>query len=304
MNLIYDERPDYIVVFGADHIYRTDPRQMVAQHLEFGAGITVAGIRVPVAHADQFGVIEAAADGRTIKEFHEKKTIRVRGLPGAPDTVIASMGNYIFDTAVLIDVLTADADDPQSSHDIGRDIIPRLVAQGEAQFWDFSASSVPGVSEREHGYWRDVGTIDSYYQAHLDLLAPDPIFSLYNEGWPILKLHEPLPPAKFVHETPGRTGMALDSMVCAGVVVSGGVVRGSVLSPGVRVHSRAQVEGSVLLHGVDVGRDAVVRNAILDKNVRIEPGAQIGVDPEFDAERFHVSPSGIVVVAKGTTVDA
>jgi glucose-1-phosphate adenylyltransferase len=304
LNLIYDERPDYIVVFGADHIYRTDPRQMIAQHLEAGAGLTVAAIRIPAAQADQFGVIEPAADGRTIQAFHEKELVRAQGIHDRPDTVLASMGNYVFDAKVLIDIVTADSQDENSSHDIGRDIIPRLVAEGVAQLWDFAESRVPGVTAREHGYWRDIGTLDAYHAAHMDLISVEPTFNLYNEHWPILKLHEPLPAAKFVHQEPGRTGMALDSMVCAGVVVSGGVVRSSVLSPGVRVHSRASVEGSVLLHGVDVGRDAIVRNAIVDKNVQIAPGARVGVDPDADRERFHISADGIVVIAKGATVDA
>jgi len=291
-------------VFGADHIYRTDPRQMVAQHLEWGAGLTVAGIRIATAQADQFGVIETGEDGRTIKAFHEKKKIPPAGFGDGSGTVLASMGNYVFDARVLVDVVTADAEDETSTHDIGRDIIPRLVSEGVAQVWDFAASQVPGVSEREHGYWRDIGTLDAYYAAHMDLISAEPVFNLYNEQWPIRKLHDPLPAAKFVHQEPGRTGMALDSMVCAGVVVSGGVVRSSVLSPGVRVHSRAQVEGSVLLDGVDVGRGAVVRNAIIDKNVRIAPGARIGVDNEADRARFHISPSGIVVIPKGAIVDA
>lgn len=303
LNLIYDERPDYILVFGADHIYRTDPRQMVTQHLESGAGLTVAGIRVPIEQAHQFGVIDVGEDGRSIRRFLEKPTDAV-GLPDASDRVLASMGNYVFDAKVLIDVVTADAQDEDSTHDIGRDIIPRLVSEGKAQVWDFTHSHVPGVSEREHGYWRDIGTLDAYYEAHMDLISAEPVFNLYNESWPILKLHEPLPAAKFVHQEPGRTGMALDSMVCAGVVVSGGVVRRSVLSPGVRVHSRAEVEGSVLLDGVDVGRDAIVRNAIIDKAVQIAPRAQIGVDPAADRKRFHVSRGGVVVVGKGATVDA
>jgi glucose-1-phosphate adenylyltransferase len=304
LNLIYDERPDYIVVFGADHVFRTDPRQMIAQHLEWGAGITLGGIQVPAAQAEQFGVLELDGDGHTVSAFHEKKKIRALGLPATTETVLASMGNYVFDARVLVDVVTADAHDESSSHDIGGDIIPRLVAEGLAHAWDFASSRVPGESEREHGYWRDVGTIDAYYDAHMDLVSAEPQFNLYNAEWPIRKLHDPLPAAKFVHQEPGRTGMALDSMVCAGVVVSGGVVRRSVLSPGVRINSRAEVEGSVLLHDTDVGRGAVVRNAITDKNVRIAPGARIGVDPDEDRARFHVSQGGIVVIAKGAAVDA
>lgn len=303
LNLIYDERPDYIVVFGADHIYRTDPRQMIEQHRESGAGVTIAGIRIPIEQSHEFGVIEPTENGRTIKAFHEKPAEPV-GLPSAPDRVLASMGNYVFDAQLLIDVVTGDAQDESSTHDMGRDIVPKLVAQSAAQVWDFAESRVPGVSEREEGYWRDVGTLDAYYEAHMDLVSAEPVFNLYNEQWPILKLHEPLPAAKFVHQEKGRTGMALDSMVCAGVVVSGGVVRGSVLSPGVRVHSGASVDSCVLLHGVDVGRGAIVRNAIVDKFVRIAPAARIGVDERADRKRFHVSTGGIVVIAKGATVDA
>jgi len=303
LNLIFDERPDYIVVFGADHIYRTDPRQMIAQHLESDAGLTVAGIRIPIEQAERFGVIEPEQGGPTISAFHEKPA-EIGGLPDAPGSVLASMGNYVFDANVLIDAVTSDAQDEDSTHDLGRDVIPRLVAEGAAEVWDFAASQVPGVVGPELSYWRDIGTLDSYYDAHMDLISPEPAFNLYNERWPIFKSHEPLPAAKFVHESPGRTGMALDSMVCAGVVVSGGIVRRSVLSPGVRIHSGAEVERCVLLHDVDVGRGAVVRNAIVDKNVRIAPGAQIGVDPAADAERFHLSDGGVVVIPKGASVDA
>ena len=304
LNLIRDESPDYVLVFGADHIYRTDPRQMVAQHVESGACLTVAAIRFPIERAGEFGVIEVAEDGRTIKAFHEKPLEPI-GLPDAPDQVLASMGNYVFDTQVLRDVVTADAQDESSSHDIGRDIIPRLVREGVVKAWDFSEGHVPGLTEREIGYWRDIGTLDAYYDAHMDLISTQPVFNLYNERWPILKRHERLlPPAKFVHQEQGRIGMALDSMVCSGVVVSGGVVRRSILSPGVRVHSRAEVDGSVLLHGVDVGHDSIIRNAIVDKGARIAPGVRIGVDPESDRERFHVSAGGIVVIGKGAHVEA
>ena len=304
LNLIYDERPDVICVFGADHVYRMDPRQMIAQHLASGAGVTVAGIRTPIELAHQLGVIETAADGVTIKAFREKPTDPV-GLADAPSQVLASMGNYVFDTRVLIDAVIADAAHTESTHDMGRDLIPLLVEAGTAEVWDFAKSDVPGSTAREHDYWRDVGTLDSYYEAHMDLISVDPVFNLYNAAWPILTLPEPLPPAKFVWEEEGRVGRALDSMVCAGVVVSGSTVRRSILSPGVRVHSWAEVEGSVLMHGVDVGRHAVVRNAIVDKNVQIAPGASVGVDPEHDRARgFTISEGGVVVIGKGERVDA
>jgi len=303
LNLIADERPRYICVFGADHIYRIDPRQMIEQHVALGAGVTVAGIRVPIGSAGAFGVIEPEADGRQIRAFHEKPSHPV-GLPAAPSMVLASMGNYVFSADVLRDAVTRDAADKSSAHDLGGNVIPALVERGEAYVWDFAKSDVPGTSERDRSYWRDVGTLDAYYEAHMDLISVDPVFNLYNEDWPILTWPEPLPPAKFVWEEPGRVGAAMNSMVCAGVVISGGTVRRSILSPGVHVHSYAEVEGSVLMHGVDVGRGAVVRNAIVDKNVTIAPGARVGVDPEADRARFPLSPGGIVVIGKGQTVEA
>ncbi|HYY81790.1 MAG TPA: glucose-1-phosphate adenylyltransferase [Actinomycetes bacterium] len=303
LNLVHDERPEYVIVFGADHIYRMDPRQMVDQHVASGAGVTVAGIRVPIGEADQFGIIETAGDGRRIRAFREKPKDPT-GLPDAPDQVFASMGNYVFTTATLVEAVTLDAADQQSKHDLGGNIIPMLVERGTAEVYDFADNQVPGAEDRDRGYWRDVGTLDAYYDAHMDLISVHPVFNLYNHRWPILTWHEPLPPAKFVLDEPGRTGHALDSMVCAGVVVSGGLVRRSILSPGVRVHSHAEVEGSVIMHGVDVGRHAVVRNAIVDKNVQIPEGARIGVDLDRDRERFAVSQGGIVVISKGQKVEA
>jgi glucose-1-phosphate adenylyltransferase len=302
-NLLYDERPAYVCVFGADHIYRMDPQQMIDQHIASGTAVTVAALRAPLEQADQFGVIETAADGVTISAFREKPTDAV-GLPDAPDQVFASMGNYVFTTSALIDAVSADAQDQGSKHDMGGSIVPMLVERGEAQVYDFSRNVVPGETERDKGYWRDVGTIDAFYDAHMDLVSISPIFNLYNREWPILTRPDPLPPAKFVFDDDDRRGQALDSMVCAGVVISGATARRSVLSPGARLHSFAEVEDSVLFQDVDVGQNAVVRRAIVDKNVRIAPGAQIGVDPEADRGRFHVSEAGIVVIGKGETVEA
>jgi glucose-1-phosphate adenylyltransferase len=289
-------------VFGADHIYRMDPRQMVDDHISTGAGVTVAAIRAPIEQADQFGVIETGSDGSRIDAFREKPT-DPKPLPDAPDQVFASMGNYVFRTEALIDAVTADATDESSNHDIGGNLIPMLVGRGDARVYDFAANEVPGATDRDRGYWRDVGTLDAYYDAHMDLISVSPIFNLYNGEWPIHTWPDPLPPAKFVFDEDSRRGHALDSMVCAGVVISGGVARRSVLSPGVHLHSYAEVEGSILMHGVDVGRGAVVRRAIVDKDVRIGPGATIGVDPAADRERFKVSAGGVVVVSKGEVVD-
>jgi glucose-1-phosphate adenylyltransferase len=302
-NLLYDERPAYVCVFGADHIYRMDPQQMIDQHIAGGAAVTVAALRAPLEQADQLGVIEIASDGLTISAFREKPT-DATGLPDAPEEVFASMGNYVFTTSALIDAVTADAGDESSKHDMGGSIVPMLVARGEAQVYDFSKNVVPGETERDKGYWRDVGTIDAFYDAHLDLISISPIFNLYNREWPILTRPDPLPPAKFVFDDEERRGQALDSMVCAGVVISGATARRSVLSPGVRLHSFAEVEDSVLFQDVDVGQNAVVHRAIVDKNVRIAPGAQIGVDPEADRRRFHISDTGIVVIGKGEMVEA
>ncbi len=304
LNLIKDERPDYVIVLGADHIYRLDPSQLLEAHIASGAGVTVMGIRVPIEEASAFGVIETAADDPTrITAFREKPDDPI-GLADDPSRVFASMGNYIFSTETLVRAVTQDADQSESAHDMGGNIVTDLVASGEAAVYDFSGHVVPGEAAREHAYWRDVGSIDAYWEANMDLIQVDPAFNLYNDKWPILTWQKPLPPAKLVHDEDGRRGQAVSSMVSQGVVLSGGSVRRSVLSPGVRVHSYATVEDSVVLDGVDVGRGAVVRNAILDKDVVVEPGASIGVDPERDRERWTMSDAGVVVVAKGERVTA
>ena len=302
LNLVYDDEPDHVVVFGADHVYRMDPSQMVKQHIASGAGVTVAGIRVPRSEASQFGVIQTGPDGRLIEAFLEKPA-DPPGLPDAPDQTFASMGNYVFSTDALLEAVKVDAGDEGSVHDMGGNIIPMMVQQRRAEVYDFSNNEVPGSTERDRGYWRDVGTLDSYYDAHMDLIAIHPVFNLYNRKWPILTTSPAYPPAKFVFEEEGRTGHAIDSLVSQGVILSGGTVRKSIVSPGVRVHSGAECAGSVLLHGVDIGRGAQVRNAILDKNVVVWPGAKLGFDREHDLARgFTVTDSGVVVVGKGQQV--
>ncbi|WP_345429720.1 glucose-1-phosphate adenylyltransferase [Actinoallomurus vinaceus] len=300
-NLIEDERPDHVIVFGADHIYRMDPRQMVDQHIASGAGVTVAAIRQPLALADQFGVIETGPDGATISAFREKPKDAV-GLPDAPDQVYASMGNYVFDTQVLIDVVKEDAADVSSKHDVGGNIIPRLVKAGRAQVYDFADNEVPGSTDRDRGYWRDVGTLDAFYEAHMDLISVHPVFNLYNRDWPIYTGHDPLPPAKFVFNEEGRRGYATDSIVSPGAILAGGMAERSILSPGVQLDAGAAVHDSVLMDFVRVGRGAVVRNAIIDKNVVIPDGARIGVDEDYDRAHFTVTESGVRVLGKNQVV--
>lgn len=297
MNLIIDEAPDHVVVFGADNIYRMDVEQMLDAHIEGGSGCTIAGIRVPRKQASSFGVIDAEADGK-IKSFLEKPAVPP-GLPDDPGSSFASMGNYIFTAEALVDMLTTDAENTDSRHDMGGDIIPAFVAGGDARVYDFTANTVPGATSRDASYWRDVGTIDAYHEAHMDLVSVDPVFNLYNLDWPTWTYQVQMPGAKFVLE-----GTAEDSIVSPGSIISGGSVDSSVLSPNVRVEERAAVERSVLLNGVQVAPDAVVRNAILDKNVIVPAGAEVGVDLEADRARgYTVSDNGITVVGKGITVE-
>jgi glucose-1-phosphate adenylyltransferase len=302
LTLIQSDRPGLVLVAGADHVYRMDPNQMIQAHLDWDAGVTVAAIPVPRTAATDFGVIRAAADGHRIAAFQEKPA-DPPCLHGSPDEAFVSMGTYVFDTAVLVEALRKDAADEDSGHSMGGDIIPRLVRDGAAHVYDFLQNKVPGADARDQGYWREVGTIDSYFEAHMDLCAAHPVFNLYNNRWPILTHVPAEPPAKFVHEDGDRAGRAFNSVISHGVIVSGGLVRESVLSPGARVHSWARVERSVVLHNTRIGRHAVVRDAILDKNVAVQAGATVGVDKEHDRARgFVVSSGGITVVGKGQVV--
>lgn len=304
LNTIDDERPDIVVVVGADHVYRMDFSQMVDAHVASGAPLTVAGIRQPISMAGEFGVIETdAADPTRIAAFREKPSDPV-ALPDSPEEVLASMGNYVFDAEALRAAVTADAADPDSRHDMGGDIVPAFVARGEAAVYDFIRNDVPGSTDRDRDYWRDVGTLDSYFDANKDLIAVTPVFNLYNQEWPLHTGNTGLPPAKFVHAGRNRMGHAADSIVSSGVLVSGATVTGSILSPGVHLHSWATVSESVLMDGVQVHRHAQVHHAILDKNVVVKEQARVGLDRELDLARgFTVTESGITVVPKGTIVE-
>jgi glucose-1-phosphate adenylyltransferase len=303
MNLLADEKPDIVVVVGADHIYRMDFEQMIQAHIASGRGVTVAAIRQPKSIASQFGVVEVDdKDPTKIAQFREKPK-DPKGLPDSPDEVLCSMGNYVFNAKALMDAINHDGELEDSNHDMGGDIVPYFVEKGDAAVYDFTQNVIPGATERDHAYWRDVGTIDSYYESHMDLISVMPIFNLYNSEWPIHTQQVNLPPAKFVHDSEGNQGRTNDSIVSLGTVVTGGIVERSVLSPNVRIGSRALVTDSVLMDNVTVGRDATVRKAILDKDVVVNDGAAIGVDKARDLARgFVVTDSGITVVAKGVVV--
>lgn len=302
LNLIHDAQPDIVVVVGADHVYRMDFADMVEAHLASGNSVTVAGVRQPLELAPSFGVIETdPADPGKIAAFVEKPA-QTPGLAEDPGQFLASMGNYVFDTDALLEALRHDAEQLDTKHDMGGDIIPYLVARGEAGVYDFNHNDIPGATSRDRYYWRDVGTIDSYYEAQMDLISPLPVFNLYNLEWPIYTRQSISPPAKLVRSNTAA-GTAEDSIVANGVVISGGRVSGSVLGHDVYVADGATVTDSVLMDKVSIGPGAVVHRAILDKNVRVPAGASIGVDPALDAARgFTVTPSGITVLAKGQEI--
>jgi len=294
INLIEQADPHLVCIFGADHIYRMNIRDMIEFHEQKRAQITVAAIPVPKEEALEFGVIECAADGR-ITGFHEK-VANPPTMPGNPDMCLASMGNYIFSTGLLLKELYADAADETSSHDFGRNILPSLIGKADMFAYDFNTNRIPGDPPNSVAYWRDVGTIDAYYDANMDLRSVAPSLNLYNREWKLRTAGFEDPPAKFVFDEEGRRGTALDSIVSGGAILSGGTVKGSILGRGVRVHTGAQVEDSILFDNVDIGRHAKVRRAILDKNVRVPEGASIGYDLEEDSKRYYVTESGIVVV--------
>jgi len=294
INLIEQADPHVVAIFGADHIYRMNIAGMVEFHEHQNATATVAAIPVDRKFSSEFGVIETHPNGK-IAAFHEKR-VDAPTIPGNPDHVYASMGNYVFSTRTLLRALHDDAANPTSSHDFGRDILPLLVQNSEVYAYDFAENKIPGEPAENSAYWRDVGTIDAYYEANMDLRAVSPALNLYNRQWPLRTSGFPDPPAKFAFDTEGRRGVATDSIVSGGCILSGGTVKNSVISRGVRVHTGAMVEDSIILDNCDIGRRAKIRRAILDKNVRIPEDGTIGYDLEQDRRLHHVTESGIVVV--------
>jgi len=305
MNLIRDEKPDIVVVVGADHVYRMDFQQMIDAHIKSGVGVTVAGIRQPKDLSDQFGVIELdPTDPHKIASFVEKPKT-TEGLADSPDEILASMGNYVFTTSALVEAVVSDSKDVESEHDMGGNIIPGFVSRGDAGVYDLNRNLVPGAREWDRFYWRDVGTIDAFFDAHQDLVSKDPVFNLFNQDWPIYSQQWNSPPAKFVQDAEGNPGSLSESTVSLGCYVVGATVNRSVLGPWVKIYSGADVADSILFERVEIGQGAVVHKAILDKEVVVEPGATVGVDRELDLQRgFTVSEGGVTVVSKGTVITA
>jgi glucose-1-phosphate adenylyltransferase len=303
LNLLRDEKPDIVVVVGADHVYRMDFDQMIEAHIKSGAGVTVAAIRQPLSLADQFGVIELdPEDPNRIKAFLEKPKDAV-GLADSPNEVLASMGNYIFNADILMEAVIRDGDNVDSDHDMGGDIVPDFVARGEAGVYDLNQNEVPGSTDRDKYYWRDVGTIDSFFDAHQDLISALPIFNLYNRAWPIFSQQLNSPPAKFVRDAKGNLGTTIDSIVSLGTLISGAHLERSVVGPWCVVDSGATVVDSVIFERVRIAPNATVRRAILDKDVVVAEGASVGVNADEDRARgFTVTDSGITVVGKGVHV--
>lgn len=300
---ITDENPDYVCIFGGDHIYKMDVSQMLDFHKEKSADLTISAIPIPIEEAHEFGIIEVDDNWR-LTNFVEKPQYKPKSIPGNPNMCLASMGNYIFDKNILLDSLERDAKIEQSHHDFGKNVIPMLLSEGKNIFiYNFGENTFPGMSDREKGYWRDVGSIDAYWQANMDLLDYDPELNLYSQDWPLRTFNYNYPPAKFIWEEGERVGMATNSMVSEGCIVSGAGLSRCILSPKVKVNSFSQISESILMENVEVGRYSKIRRAIIDKNVIIPPNTRIGFDRNEDEQRgFHVSAGGITVVPKGAKI--
>jgi glucose-1-phosphate adenylyltransferase len=300
---IHNAKADTVLIFGGDHIYRMNVRHMLKFHETTEADVTVGVIPSTLEEARDFGVMKVDNNWR-IKEFAEKPA-KPASMPGDATRALCSMGIYVFKAEILEDVTTLDEVEKGSAHDFGRDIIPRLYKNRKVMAYNFLDNPVPGAQEQERGYWRDVGTIDAYWKASMDLVSVSPVFNLYNAAWPIKTARDINPPAKFVFsdEKKERVGTATDSLVCDGVIVSGGKINRSIISPCVRINSFSQIDESIIFENVSIGRYAKIRRAIIDKDVVIPPNMTIGYDPEEDRKRFTVSPEGIVVVPKGATIE-
>lgn len=298
MNVVEHEHPEHLLILAGDHVYKMNYAEMYQFHLDQGADATVGVIEMPVAKTTQFGVLEVDR-GQQIVGFEEKPK-KPKTIPGDAQRCYVSMGIYLFKREALERVLAEDAPRGDSTHDFGRDVIPAMV-RSELRV---CAYNFKDENKHEAKYWRDIGTLDAYYEANMDLVQVSPVFNMYDQDWPIRTYHEQYPPAKtvFAQEETDRVGLALDSLISPGVIISGGRVERSVLSPGVRINSYSQVEDAVLMERVNVGRYAKIRRAIIDKDVQIPPRMEIGYDLERDRKRFTVTESGIVVVAKGTTI--
>ena len=301
MNLIKDTDPEHVCIFGGDHIYRMDISQMLRFHKKREADLTVAAIPVPVSEARHFGIIEVD-ENWCMTGFVEKPQSSPKTMPGQPDMVLASMGNYIFNRLPLEDMLQQDSQDGQSVHDFGRDMIPKMYSGGKVYVYDFSQNHIPGAQPKEAGYWRDVGTIRSYWEANMDLVGIEPQFNLYKQQWPVLTYNPPFPPAKFVHFSDLRTGHAINSMISPGSIISGAMVEKSVMGYNTHIHSFSHVNESVVMNNVVIGRGCKLHRVIIDKHVVIQPGTVIGHDPEEDANRFETTEDGIVVIPKGAEI--
>lgn len=301
LNLIDTYDPEVVCVFGGDHIYKMEIRQMIDFHRNNRAALTVAAIPVPVERAGQFGVIEVDENGKMIG-FEEKPGRNPKTIPNRPTHVLASMGNYVFDADTLVDYLQIDAEDENSMHDFGHSIIPMMFPRGNVYVYDFSTNEIRGEPETSRGYWRDVGTVDAYYEASMDLISVTPSFDLYNRYWPLRSYTPAVPPAKFIHNQENRVGHAINSAVSSGCIISGALVNHSILGYRVHVHSHSSIEQSVIMGNADIGPGCRIKRAILDKEVAVAPGTVIGENLELDRQRFQVSEGGVVVIPKGARV--